>query len=200
MGDITVLIGRARAGDGDAGRQLFTELYQQLHSIASQQRRRVHADSGHTTSLVHDVYFRLSKPEALDVRDRAHFYAVAGKAMRHLLIDQVRERQSVKHGAGQIQSLDASADAASGASGPELGNSDLGGTDLAALEQAMMQLSAIDPELAQLVELRFYAGLTLPEIVEITDRSERSLKRDWRKARAFLHMRLSAGNRAVPLL
>lgn len=197
MGDITVLIARARAGDGEAGRQLFTELYQQLRSIASQQRRRLHADSGHTTSLVHDVYFRLSKPESLDVRDRAHFYAVAGKAMRHLLIDQVRERQSVKHGAGQIRSLDASADDRE--LPPDLGNGDFPGADIAALEQAMTQLAVLDPGLAQLVELRFYAGLTLPEIVAITDRSERSLKRDWRKARAFLHMRLSAADRAETL-
>jgi hypothetical protein len=65
----------------------------------------VYAQIGHT-SLVHDLYFRLSKPEALDVWDRAHFYAVAGKAMRHLLIDQRRERRSVKHAEGQIQSTD----------------------------------------------------------------------------------------------
>lgn len=187
MGDITLLITRARSGDCDAGRQLFSELYAQLRKIASQQRRRMHAEMGHTTSLVHDAYFRLSKPEALDVRDRAHFYAVAGKAMRHLLIDQLRERQALKHGEGQIQSLDtldmnivASAEPAVAAS------------DLQALEQAMTQLGSLDPDLERLVELRFYAGLTLPEIVEITDRSERSLKRDWRKARAFLHGQLGA--------
>ncbi len=186
MGDITLLISQARAGDSDAGRQLFAELYQQLHSIASQQRRRMHAQAGHTTSLVHDVYFRLSKPESLDVRDRAHFYAVAGKAMRHLMIDRLRERDSLKHGEGQIQSLDAL--------GPEAAEAEplLEHSDLHALEQAMTQLGELDPDLAKLVELRFYAGLTLPEIVEITERSERSLKRDWRKARAYLHAQMNA--------
>ena len=187
MGDITLLITQARAGDSDAGRQLFSELYQQLRGIAKQQQRRMNAQTGHTTSLVHDVYFRLSKPEALDVRDRAHFYAVAGKAMRHLLIDQLRERQSLKHGEGQIQSLDTlDIDIAAA---PE---SSLEHPDLQALEQAVTQLGEIAPDLERLVELRFYVGLTLPEIVEITERSERSLKRDWRKARAFLHAQLGA--------
>jgi RNA polymerase sigma factor (TIGR02999 family) len=186
MGDISLLISRARSGDGDAGRELFAELYQQLHDIASQQRRRMNASGGHTTSLVHDVYFRLSKPEALDVRDRSHFYAVAGKAMRHLLIDQLRERESVKHGEGHIRSLDTlDADISSNQ------ESLFEHADLRALEQAMTHLSVLDADLANLVELRFYAGLTLPEIVEITDRSERSLKRDWRKARAFLHAQMA---------
>jgi RNA polymerase sigma factor (TIGR02999 family) len=185
MGDITLLICQARAGDSNAGRQLFAELYQQLHNIASQQRRRMHAQAGHTTSLVHDVYFRLSKPESLDVRDRAHFYAVAGKAMRHLLIDRLRERDTLKHGEGQIQSFDAlDPDVVSGS------DALLEHSDLQALEQAMTQLGEVDPDLAKLVELRFYAGLTLPEIVEITERSERSLKRDWRKARAYLHAQM----------
>jgi RNA polymerase sigma factor (TIGR02999 family) len=186
MGEITELISQARAGNSDAGRQLFTELYQQLRQIASHQRRRMRAQAGHTTSLVHDVYFRLSKPEALNVCDRAHFYAVAGKAMRHLLIDQLRERERVKHGEGHVQSFDSlDMDIASG-----LGDA-LASTDLGALEQAMTRLGDLDEGLARLVELRFYAGLTLPEIVELTDRSERSLKRDWRKARAFLYAQMA---------
>jgi RNA polymerase sigma factor (TIGR02999 family) len=189
MGDISLLISRARGGDSDAGRELFAEVYQQLHQIASQQLRRMNASGGHTTSLVHDVYFRLSKPDALDVRDRSHFYAVAGKAMRHLLIDQLRERESVKHGEGQIRSFDTlDADVSGGQA------SLFECSELRALEQAMTHLSALDADLAKLVELRFYAGLTLPEIAEITDRSERSLKRDWRKARAFLHAQMAGSD------
>ena len=107
--------------------------------------------------------------------------------MRHLLIDQLRERQSLKHGEGQSQSLD-TLDIYIAAA-PE---SFLARSVLQALEQAVTQLGEIAPDLERLVELRFYVGLTLSEIVEITERSERSLKRDWRKARAFLHSQLGA--------
>lgn len=149
-------------------------------TIAKQQRRRMNVQAGHTTLLVHDVYFRLSKPEAFDVYDRAHFYAVAGKAMRHLLIDQLREQQSTKHGEGQIELLDTlDIDIAAA---PEWS---LERSNLQALEQAVTQLGEIGPDLERLAELRFYVGLTLPELVEITERSARSLKRDWRKVRAF---------------
>ncbi len=121
------------------------------------------------------------------MRDRAHFYAVAGKVMRHLLIGQLRERQSLKHGEGQSHSLDTLD--VDNAAAPE---SSLERSDLKSLEQAVTQLGEIAPDLERRVELRFYVGLTLPEIVEITERSERSLKRDWRKARAFLHAQLGA--------
>jgi RNA polymerase sigma factor (TIGR02999 family) len=185
MGDISLLISRAREGDDVASKQLFTELYTQLRSIAANQLRRMHSPAGHTTSLVHDVYFRLSKPASLHVRDRSHFYALAGKAMRQVLIDQVRERACSKRSDAfnvplqEVATFDAEV-------APPTDES------VEALEQAMLHLGEIDAALAQLVELRFYAGLTLPEIVELTDRSERSLKRDWRKARAFLHSRLSS--------
>jgi RNA polymerase sigma factor (TIGR02999 family) len=123
------------------------------------------------------------------MRDREHFYAVAGRAMRQLLLDEVRARHTVKRSDHRAVSLDADM--------LERGSVDAllsgGAADVYALEQALTQLSAADPALGKLVEMRFYAGLDLTEIAELTERSERSLKRDWRKARAFLHAQLAHG-------
>jgi RNA polymerase sigma factor (TIGR02999 family) len=181
VGDVTALIARAHDGDQAASTQLFTEVYAELKRVAERQVRRVQQTPMHTTTLVHEAYFRLAKPEALVMRDRAHFFAVAGRAMRQLLLDEVRSRQTVKRSEGQAVSLDDVAQEAI------ITQSD---TQVFALEQALTQLTAMDAELGQLVEMRFYAGLNLDEIAEITQRSERSLKRDWRKARAFLHASL----------
>jgi RNA polymerase sigma factor (TIGR02999 family) len=183
VGEVTALIARAHLGDQAANAELFTTVYAELKRVAERQVRRIHETPMHTTTLVHEAYFRLAKQEALVMRDRAHFFAVAGRAMRQLLLDEVRARHTTKRSEDKgvpldLLSIDAlSADAL-------LTESD---TQVFALEQALQQLTAMDAALGQLVELRFYAGLDLAEIAQITERSERSLKRDWRKARAFLH-------------
>lgn len=183
MGDVTALIARAHQGDQAAHAQLFTAVYAELKRVAERQVRRVYEAPMHTTTLVHEAYFRLAKQEALVMRDRAHFFAVAGRAMRQLLLDEVRARHTTKRSEDkgvplELLSLEGITPDAL------LTESD---SQVFALEQALTQLTAMDPALGQLVEMRFYAGLDLTEIAEITERSERSLKRDWRKARAFLH-------------
>jgi len=187
MGEVTALIALAHAGDRVASAKLFTDVYGELKRIAERQIRRIHGAPLHTTALVHEAYFRLAKPESLTMRDRAHFFAVAGRAMRQLLLDEVRARHSVKRSEHRAVSLDAEI--------LEQGDVDalLSGdaADVYALEQALTQLAAADPALGKLVEMRFYAGLDLAEIAGLTERSERSLKRDWRKARAFLHAQLA---------
>ncbi len=183
MGDVTALIARAHQGDQSANAQLFTAVYAELKRVAERQVRRVHETPMHTTTLVHEAYFRLAKHEALVMRDRAHFFAVAGRAMRQLLLDEVRARHTTKRSEDKAVPLDLlSLEALS--TDALLTDS---GAQVFALEQALQQLSEMDPALGQLVEMRFYAGLDLAEIAQITDRSERSLKRDWRKARAFLY-------------
>lgn len=183
MGEVTALIVLAHQGDQAANAQLFTAVYAELKRVAGRQVRRVHETPMHTTTLVHEAYFRLAKHEALVMRDRAHFFAVAGRAMRQLLLDEVRARHTTKRSEDKAVPLDLlSVDALN--ADALLTQSD---TQVFALEQALTQLSAMDPALGQLVEMRFYAGLDLTEIAQMTDRSERSLKRDWRKARAFLH-------------
>jgi RNA polymerase sigma factor (TIGR02999 family) len=195
MGDISVLIQRACGGDQAASDQLFTELYADLRKLAARQLRQVFGDGSHATSLVHEAYFRLAKPKALAVVDRAHFFGVAGRAMRQLVIDHARQRQASKRGG---VNRDLPLDALDEAAMP-VALTDTRDIDVFALDQALQQLGEIDASLARLVELRFFAGMELAEIAEILQRSERSLKRDWRKARAFLHARLSEDNVGLTL-
>jgi RNA polymerase sigma factor (TIGR02999 family) len=183
VGEVTALIARAHQGDNAANAQLFTAVYDELKRVAERQVRRVHEAPMHTTTLVHEAYFRLAKHEALVMRDRAHFFAVAGRAMRQLLLDEVRARHTTKRSEDKAVPLDLLSLEALSADALLTD----GGAQVFALEQALRQLSEMDAALGQLVEMRFYAGLDLAEIAQITDRSERSLKRDWRKARAFLY-------------
>ncbi|MEO6065170.1 MAG: ECF-type sigma factor [Lysobacterales bacterium] len=177
--DVTALIERAGRGEKDAADRLFATVYAQLHRIAGHVLRSGRSDDAmHTTSLVHDAYLKLRRPEALNQHDREHFFAVAARAMRQIVIDHARERAAQKRGGEfDLSSLDSSAIqvAASGRS-----------EHLLALDESLERLAAVDPELARLVELRFFGGLDLAELSRLQGRSERSLKRDWRRARAFL--------------
>lgn len=180
MGDVTELIALARGGDRSASERLFAQVYRDLHRLAARQLGP--AQHGmQTTSLVHEAYFRLAKPDALVLSDRVHFFAVAARAMRQLVIDRARARLAEKRGGGRGVSLDEVRPDALGIES---------NTDVFALAQALDHLATLDPLLAQLVDMRFFAGLELAEIAELTQRSERSLKRDWRKARAFLHAQM----------
>jgi len=196
MGDISVLIQRACGGDQAASDQLFTALYADLRKLAARQLGRVFNDGLNATSLVHEAYFRLAKPKALAVADRAHFFGVAGCAMRQLVVDHARQRQAGKRGGvgHRDQSLDALDEAALPAA-----LRDSRDTDVFALDQALQQLAKLDPQLTRLVEMRFFAGMELAEIAEVLQRSERSLKRDWRKARAFLHAHLHESDGVLEL-
>lgn len=179
--DVTELIAQARAGDAAASGRLFNQVYADLRALAARQVGRLRADM-RATSLVHEAWFRLAKPDALALRDREHFFAVAARAMRQLVIDHARQRIAGKRGGGVVAAeLDS-----------QLADADGDGRDheLLALDQALRQLEALDAHLALLVEMRFFGGLELSEISTLTARSERSLKRDWRKARAFLHQQL----------
>lgn len=196
MGDITVLLQRACGGDQDASDQLFTALYGDLRKLAARQLKHVMGNGLHTTSLVHEAYFRLAKPEALAVVDRVHFFGLAGRAMRQLVIDHARQRQASKRGG--VGNQDLALDVLEMGALPAALN-DTRDTDLFALDQALQQLAKVDAALARLVELRFFAGMELAEIAEVLQRSERSLKRDWRKARAFLHAHLHENNAELEL-
>jgi RNA polymerase sigma factor (TIGR02999 family) len=182
MGEVTQLIVAARDGDRDAGDRLFAAVYADLHRIAERQVGRRVADGMRATSLVHEAWFRLARPDALQLNDREHFFAVAARAMRQLVVDHARRRYAAKRGSGVAATTyeDAHAEASS------VERDD----DVLALDQALAHLAQVEPELTRLVEMRFFAGLDLAEIADITGRSERSLKRDWRRARAFLHVQL----------
>ena len=174
--DITDMLGRARGGDRAATDALFAELYRELHRLAAGQLR---GESQHATSLVHEAYEKFVGHGALDINDREHFFAVAARAMRQIVIDHVRSRGARRRGGGEIVVPIETTALEIAARGRD--------EDVLALDDALGHLAQADPALAHLVELRFYGGLELVEIAALRDRSERSLKRDWRRARAFLY-------------
>jgi RNA polymerase sigma factor (TIGR02999 family) len=183
--DITGLLRAWRDGDAEAAQRLFPLVYERLRAMARGQLARPGPPATlSATELVHEAYLRLADRSRLDLHDRGHFFAVAAKAMRHLLVDRARRRSAAKRGAGQApQLLDET--------GLRL---DEEANDVVALEDALAQLERADPRMGQVVELRFFGGLELEEVAEALDISVRTVKRDWQKARAFLHRELKGSS------
>jgi RNA polymerase sigma factor (TIGR02999 family) len=175
-GEVTQLLRRLRAGEPHGSARLYALVYQELHRLAARQLRGAYDGRSATTSLVHETYLKLIGSERLEAEDRGHLLAIAARAMRQILIDRIRRAQTEKRGAGRIPI--------------ELDELVLVAEDrteaLLAVDQALRRLEALDPRLAQVVELRFFGGLELTEIGALFERTERTIKRDWRKARALL--------------
>ncbi len=179
--DTTLLIAAARGGDKQSEALLFERVYAELNPMAQRQLRAANRGVEQATSLVHEAYLRLANA-GLALNDRQHFFAVAARAMRQIVVDHVRSRLTEKRGAGLDPiSFDSAIDVA--AAGHD--------EQLLRLDAALQRLGEIDPRLAQLVELRFFGGLQFDELVAATGKSERTLKRDWTKARAFLYRELA---------
>ena len=186
MGDITEWLGQAFAGDRIVADRVFARVYTDLHAIAARQTRQ--GAMAHTTSLVHEAWLRLAGAEQLDMNSRAHFFAIAARAMRQITIDRIRREQADKRGGGlDITALDTLLHDAADVSDD---------AQLFELDRALAALGAIDPDAVQLVELRYFAGLTLDQIAPLLGTSERTLKRRWRTARAFLHRQLEGSSDA----
>jgi RNA polymerase sigma factor (TIGR02999 family) len=187
-GEITRLLDAARTGDAGASERLFALVYDDLRQIA---RRHVRAagqrDAGHqATSLVHEAFLRLAKPDGVPFADRRHFFAVASRAMRQIVIDDLRARQAAKRGAGAV---------VQGFEGAEEGVAAPDGSpeEALAIDQALGELERAAPRLARVVEWHFFGGLTFAEIGEALGLTERTVLRDWRAARSLLHVRLASG-------
>lgn len=181
--ELTDLIGLAQGGDRSAADRLFTVVYDELRAIAGRQRQRIDGAGIGATSLVHESYMRLIRGMSLGSEGRAHFFATAARAMRQIVIDRLRADIAGKRGGDvDITSLDAIHEGGS--------DSALGQIDLIALDQALTLLESFDARLSRLVELRFFAGMSLEEAGEKLGMTARTLKRDWRKARAFLYTQL----------
>lgn len=180
-GEITRLLVAVRGGEPGAFDQLLPLVYDELRSAArSQLRRRRAGQTLDTTALVHEAYVRLVDRTRAEWRDRGHFLAVAAVAMRHILVDHARRRMAQKRGGDAVRvTLD---EARVGRDAPVV--------EILALDQALDALAALNERLSKLVELRFFGGLTVEETAGVLDVSERTVKRDWRKARAFLYQRL----------
>ena len=180
---ITELLEAWRNGNGDAARSLVPLIYEELRVLARRQLGGNRSETLRTTALVHEAYLKLGRRSRLAVEDRQHFFAIASKAMRQLIVDHARRRAAEKRG-GQVALVsleDADAPIAARAA------------EIVALNEALDRLSAVDEWLARVVELRFFAGLSVEETADALDCSPRTIKRDWRKARAFLHRELAEG-------
>ncbi len=182
--DVTGLLRAWHEGDADALARLVPLVYQQLRRVA---RARLRAEpSGHilqTTALVHEAYLRLVQIDRLNVRDRTHLLSLAARLMRQVLVDVARKRRSVKRGGDAI--LVSLSDVSIPGAAPAL--------DVLALDEALGELTTVDPRLAQIVDLKFFAGLTISEAAEALGVSTATVERDWAVARAWLYERLSRG-------
>ena len=183
--EITRLLASIRDGDRAAYDRLVPLVYRQLHTMAS---RTLGAGSRDevldTTALVHEAFLKIQSAESLSLADRKHFYSVAAIAMRQIAIDHARERSACKRG-GEWKRVDLDAARIATRDSAE---------ELLALDEALTKLEALDARMARVVELRFYGGLSVEETAEVLDIDPRTVKRDWRKARAVLYAALGGGS------
>ena len=177
--DVTELLQRVSDGDPVAFDTVFPVVYEELRGMAHRQLRRENV--GHTlgtTALVHEAYLRLVDQRHSRFKDRSHFFAIAATAMRRILVDHARRHGAAKRGAGArripLESIDLLADD---------DRADL----IVALDDALARLAEFDPRQAQVVECRFFGGLTEDETAEALGVSPRTVKRDWAKARSWLY-------------
>lgn len=173
------LITSADGGDRGAADALFTALYNELHRLAQREIRKHEAGFGATT-LLHEAYLAMADRNGTAFPDRARFMAYAARVMRGLIIDDVRSRHAQKRGGGYLMTtfhtgLEVPADP----------------LELKKLSDALDDLASHAPELAELVDLRYFCGFTLEEIGAMQGVSDRTVKRNWQKARIYLHNALS---------
>lgn len=180
--DITELLSRVGRGETGSMERLFEVVYDDL-------KRRAHfqlAGGGrtlNTTALVHETYLKLARSGGADWSDRLHFFRVAARAMRQIVIDRARTHLAQKRGGDAVI---VSLEDFDGASGPAAGAAPDAALTLLALDRGLSRLAEQSPRLAEVVELRFFGGLSVEEAAHALDVSERTVKRDWRLARAFL--------------
>jgi RNA polymerase sigma factor (TIGR02999 family) len=184
MNEVTRILSAVEGGDPYAAEQLLPLVYDELRKLAAQ--KLAQEKPGQTleaTALVHEAYIRLVDVEKVQHWDsRGHFFAAAAEAMRRILVEQARRKQRHKHGGG----LHRTAVEITGLAGP------LPNDDMLALDEALTKLAAEDPLKAQLVQLRFFAGLSNEEAAVVLGVSAVTAKRHWRYARAWLHRAVSS--------
>src|SRR5215831_14039002 len=184
-GEVTRLLIAWNAGDHSAVERLMPLVYAELRAIAERHFRRERA--GHTlqpTAVVHEAYFRLVDQTRVTWKNRGHFFAVASQAMRRILVDHARARETEKRGGGGRRvTLDV------GVATPE----PIEDMDFIALDEALTRLKNLDGAQAQIVELRFFGGLSIDETAEALETSASSVKREFRSAKAWLFRELGLG-------
>ncbi len=181
-GDLTVLLRRLKKGDHAAESQFASQVYDELRRLAANYMRRERND--HTlqpTALVHEAFLKLFECRDIDWQGRTHFFAVASQMMRRILVDHARRAHAGKRGGdGKQAPLDAA-----------FLYAETRPVELIALDEALQRLSEIDSRQCRIVELRFFGGLNVEEAAEVLGVSERTIKREWSVARAWLYGELS---------
>lgn len=187
-GNITLLLRQAGEGNSDAAAKLAEQVHSELYALARARIRLEHPHQSLSASaLVNEAFLRMFSGTHSPWRDRSHFYRVAARVMRNVLVDRARRSRALKRNAA-AERVDLTDDVASVNYRSE---------DLLALDQAMNELARMDPRLHQLVELRFFGGLSIEETAETMGLSPRTVKRSWQTARAWLGTRISPDDRAV---
>lgn len=182
--EITQLLLRWKKGDVDAFDQVISLVYPELRKLARRFMRKENpAHTLQTSALINEAYLRLVDQQHIEWKDRAHFFAFASQVMRHILIDHARSYQYAKRGAGaEFVPLDEGKV-----------NVQQRAAELVALDEALKRLAAIDPRKGQIVELRFFGGLSFDETAEVLKLSRITVFREWRAAKAWLHREVTGG-------
>jgi RNA polymerase sigma factor (TIGR02999 family) len=182
---VSRLLAAATQGDASAYNELWSLIYDELHGLAQSQLAR--EAPGHTvqpTSLVHEAYLRLTADEKVEWANRRHFFAAAAQAMRRIRIDDARKRKRLKRGGGQ-QPVPLEEAAATFDQDP---------AEMLAIDEALKKLERIDPRKAEVVLLRYFAGLSVDETAKALEVSPRTVDNEWHFARAWLHRELTKGD------
>jgi RNA polymerase sigma factor (TIGR02999 family) len=179
---ITEILQRSRDGDPDGIDALFPLVYEELSRIAHRQLGRFRpGETLNTSALVHDAYLRLVDQTHAGWADRAHFFATAARAMRFIVVDYARQRSAEKRGGGasllRLDEVDVPIQEQAGL--------------LVGLDETLTRLATVDARMAKIVELRFFGGLTEVETAEVLGVTDRTVRREWLKAKAWLHCELS---------
>jgi RNA polymerase sigma factor (TIGR02999 family) len=179
----TILLRDMRRGQGSAREALFEGVYAELRAVAGALLRgREGGQTLQPTALVHEAWLKLGSASELTVHDRAHFMAVAATAMRQILVDHARARSAAKRGGGARRVPLEALDTPDRATAPE---------EVLAMDECLQRLEALEPRQARVVEMRVFAGMTVPEAADALGVSTRTVELDWRMARAWLGRELS---------
>lgn len=179
---LTLWLAQAREGDRGAADAVLAALYAQLKQLAHARLMRAGRDGFQTTELVHDAWLKLAGNQALAPNDRRHLMALAAQAMRQILIDHIRQKQTDKHG-GQWRALTLT---------ERIPSPDAAQIEVLRLDGLLQSLQRFDPRAARLVELRYFGGYDESEIADLLDVSVRTVRRDWRRTRAWLKSELES--------
>jgi RNA polymerase sigma factor (TIGR02999 family) len=184
MSEVTIILDAIEKGDPKAAEELLPLVYQELRKLAASKLAHQPPDQTlQPTALVHEAYLRLLGDGNHSWRDRRHFFAAAADAMRHLLVDRARRKAALRHGGGWHR-VDLDDVVVATKTTDE---------NVLLMNEALEKLTAHDPGAAELVKLRFFGGLTFPQAAQVLGLSERSAKRSWAYARAWLFQKIHQG-------